>query len=170
MNQYNPFRVLSIALTTRGFGYAVIEGEHRLIAYGRKKVAGEKNIRTLAAVKKMIAKYLPNLLVLYDVNAKGIHRSPRIKRLHSHVVTMAKQHKLKTTEISRIEVQRLLLGDAGGTKHEVAELLARQFPDELASRLPPRRKWYDPEDGRIDIFDAVALVMASRLKETKRTV
>ena len=37
-------------------------------------------------------------------------------------------------------------------------MLAMQFPDELASRLPPKRKPWKSEDGRMDIFVAVALV------------
>ncbi|MEI6076398.1 MAG: hypothetical protein WCS94_12525 [Verrucomicrobiota bacterium] len=53
-----------------------------------------------------------------------------------------------------------MLGNEKGTKQELAELLARRFPDELASRLPPKRKvWMNPDD-RMDIFDAVALAVA----------
>jgi hypothetical protein len=42
----------------------------------------------------------------------------------------------------------------------MVELLARQFPDELASRLPPPRKSWTSEDARMDIFEAVGLVLA----------
>ena len=50
----------------------------------------------------------------------------------------------------------------------MAELLVMQFPDELASRLPPKRKTWESEDGRMDIFDAVALAVVSRMKYVKR--
>jgi hypothetical protein len=40
------------------------------------------------------------------------------------------------------------------------ETLAKQFPDELASRLPPKRKIYKSEDSRMDTFDAVGLAVA----------
>jgi hypothetical protein len=50
------------------------------------------------------------------------------------------------------------------TKQEMAELLAKQFPDELASQLPLKRKTWKSEDSRMDIFDAVALVVAFRIK------
>ena len=161
----SPFRILSIALTTGGFGYAVVEGENSLIVYGRKKFEDDKNIRSLVFIKKMIARYQPDILVLYDVNAKGIHRQPRIRELDRQVIKLAIRQNLKTTKISGIEVRRLLLGDPKGTKHDVAEHLAKQFPDELVGRLPPKRKWYNSEDGRMDIFDAVALAVSLRLNE-----
>jgi len=58
----------------------------------------------------------------------------------------------------------LLLGNPKGTKQEMAELLAKKFPDELASRLPPKRKPWKSEDKRMDIFDAVALAVAFRME------
>jgi hypothetical protein len=45
----------------------------------------------------------------------------------------------------------------------MAELLAKQFPDELASRLPPKRKAWTSEDARMDIFDAVGLAVVFRM-------
>jgi hypothetical protein len=63
----------------------------------------------------------------------------------------------------------LLLGNPKGTKQEMAEMLAGKFPDELASRLPPKRKPWKSEDSRMDIFEAVALALAIRLKKAKRT-
>jgi hypothetical protein len=167
MNQLSPFRILSIALTTGGFGYAVVEGENSLIVCGRKKLEGDnKSIRSLVFIKKMIARYQPDILVLYDVNAKGIHRQPRIRELDRQVIKLAIRQNLKTAKISGIEVRRLLLGDPKGTKHDVAEHLAKQFPDELVARMPPKRKWWNSEDGRMDIFDAVALAISLRLRKT----
>jgi hypothetical protein len=165
MNQFSPFRILSIALTTGGFGYAVVEGESSLIVYGRKKFQDDKSIRSLVFIKQMIARFRPDILVLYDVNAKGIHRQPRIKELDRQVIKLAIRQNLKTTKISGIEVRRSLLGDLNGTKHDVAERMAKEFPDELVGRLPPKRKWWNSEDGRMDIFDAVALAVVFRLKE-----
>jgi hypothetical protein len=76
MNHTSRFRILSIALTTRGFGYAVVEAENSLVAYGRKKVESNKNICSLGLVEKMIVRYRPDVLVLYDVNAKGVYCWP----------------------------------------------------------------------------------------------
>ena len=42
----------------------------------------------------------------------------------------------------------------------LAEMLAGKFPEELASRLPPKRRPWMSEDPRMDIFDAVGLAVA----------
>lgn len=172
MDQTSQFRILSIAPSTRGFGYAVLEGQSSLVAYGCKTVTTRKrykNDSSLALIEKMIVQYRPDVLVLYDVNAKGIIRQPRIKELHRVVVGLAKRHKLKMSKISGIEVRRVLLGDPKGTKHDIAELLAKRFPDELASRLPPKRKCGHTEDRRMDIFDASALAVTFLRKKGQTT-
>jgi hypothetical protein len=64
-------------------------------------------------------------------------------------------------------MRSLLLGNPKGTKQEMAEKLAKDFPDELASRLPPKRKLWKSEDSRMDIFDAIALAVVFRFKNVK---
>jgi hypothetical protein len=158
-----PKRIMSVALTSRGFGYAVLEGKNSLITCGNKTFDGDKNLRSLSRIEKMITSYKPDVLVLDDVNARGIPRALRIKKLHRKVVALAKERKLKTLGISGTKLRSMLLGDERGTKHAMAESLAKRFPDELASRLPPKRKHKtgDSEDVRMDMFDAVGLVVGS---------
>ena len=160
-------RILAVSLSSRDFGYAVMEGGNTLILYGKMIINQDKNIRVLAHVKKMIARNGPGVLVLHDVDAKGTYRDPRIKTLHRKVVELAKKHKTKVVKISGTELRDTLLGDPKGTKQEMAESLAKQFPDELATRLPPKRKAWTSEDARMDIFDAVGLAVVFWLKKPK---
>ena len=44
------------------------------------------------------------------------------------------------------------------TKHEIAQVLAKDFP-ELAPRLPPVRRIWMTEDCRMAIFDAASLAL-----------
>jgi hypothetical protein len=164
MDQSKQFRILAVSLSSRGFGYAVLQDDDWLIDYGNKRIDENKNVRVLGHIEKMIASKQPAVLVLHDVNAKGTHRDPRIKQLHRNVVGLAKKRKLATIKISGTELRRLLLGNATGTKHEMAELMVKQFPDELALRLPPKRKPWKSEDTRMDIFDAVELAVAFRMR------
>jgi len=153
MNQTSKFRLMSIAPSTRGFGYAVLEEQNSLVIYGCKTMRiGKryKNVGCIALIKKMIVQYRPDVLVLYDINAKGIRRQTRIKELHHLIVKLARQGKLKTSRISGIDARQAILGEPKGTKHDMAELLAKRFPDQLASRLPPKRKCGHTEDGRMD--------------------
>src|SRR5882672_655611 len=157
------FRILTVSLSSRGFGYAVME-ENTLVDYGKKGINKDKNAWSLDHIGKVIARNQPNVLVLQDVNAKGTHRAPRIKALHRKVVVLAKKRKIKVVKISGTELRRVLLGNETGTKQEMAEVLAKQFPDELASRLPPERKLWKSEDARMDIFEAVGLAVVFRAK------
>jgi Holliday junction resolvasome RuvABC endonuclease subunit len=163
----NQFRLLAIALTSRGLGYAVLEGEKSLIESSHTSVRKEdKNKQCLTKVEKLAAFYRPDALVLLDVMAKGSRRAPRIKRLHRSIIGLARKQKIKTEFVSGRQIRGLLLGDAKGRKHEVAEMLAKDFPDELASRLPPMRRAWESADSRMDIFDAVALAVAFRMRES----
>jgi Holliday junction resolvasome RuvABC endonuclease subunit len=159
-----PFRVLAVALTSRGLGYAVLEGETSLIESSRTSVRnGDKNRQCFAKVKKLTAFYRPDALILQDVTAKDSRRNPRIKALHREVMRLAAKHRLSVDLISEKQLRCLLLGNASGTKHEMAEMLTKHFTDELAFRLPPKRRPWQSEDSRMDIFDAVALAVAFRM-------
>ncbi len=159
-SQSNPSRILAVSLSTRGLGYAVVEGENGLVDFGKKRIAGDKNAGTIAAIEKLITRNQPNVLVLPEVNAKTTHRNTRIKKLHAKGVALAKKHKIRVVNISGKQLRIALLGCEEGTKHEMAELLAKQFPDELAKHLPPKRKAWKSEDARMDIFVAVGLATA----------
>jgi hypothetical protein len=60
----------------------------------------------------------------------------------------------------------MFFAEGQGTKHALAEMLAGRFPEELASRLPPKRRPWMSEDYRMDIFDAVALALTFWVKKT----
>jgi hypothetical protein len=155
-------RILAISLSTRGFGYAVTEGNDMIIACGNTRIYGDKNAGSLVAIEKIIVRYQPGLIVLQDV--KVARRDQRIKRLHNKILALAAKHKIKAAEISAKELRLALLGRENGTKHDLAEHLAKRFPDELASRLPPQRRAWMNADYRMDIFDAVGLAVAFGLK------
>jgi hypothetical protein len=172
MNQTTSkdFRILAIALSTGGFGFVVMEGQRMIIEFGRRVADGDKNVQSLAKLQKLLSFYRPDVLVLQDAEAKGSRRYPRIKTLNRQIKAMAEKHKIKVKLISGKQLRDLLLGNPRGTKQEMAEMLAAQFPDELAPRLPTKRKPWESEDSRMDIFDAVALAVVFRLKMVKRTV
>ena len=167
MNHRSPkhHRLLAIALSSRGLGYAVLEREKFLVEYGYTSVKGDKNRQCLAKIEKLIALYRPDVLVLQDATAKGSHRDPRIKTLNQQVIGAARKRRLTVTLISGRQLRSLLLGNAQGTKQEMAEMLVKHFPDELASRLPPKRRAWESADARMDIFDAVGLAVAFRMTE-----
>jgi Holliday junction resolvasome RuvABC endonuclease subunit len=156
------FRILAIAPSTRGFGFAVLEGQQTLVDWGVKSAAGNKNARCLTKVNEMIAHYRPEAMVLYDCTSKGSRRSARIRALSRQIAALASRQNMRVRLFSNEQVRRSFFEDGKGTKHALAELLAKRFPAELACRLPPARRAWMSEDYRMNIFDAVALAMAFR--------
>jgi hypothetical protein len=161
------FRIFAVSLSSRGFGYSVMESNNHLVDYGNKVVGKDKNAWSLVHIAKMITINRPNVLVPQSMKATGTPRASRIKHLHRSVVLLAKKHEVRVVETSRTELRNTLLGSQDATKHEIATLLAERFPDELESRLPPKRKAWASEDSRMDIFDAVALAVVFHDKSPK---
>jgi len=169
MNKIQPkhFRILAIAPSTRGFGFAVLEGQEMLVDWGVKTVKKNKNIRSLAKVKALIADYEPGVLVLEDALAKGSRRSPRIKALNLQIIELASTCNVKAKLFSRDQVMNTYIPRGQGTKHALAEIIVKKFSEQLGRQLPPKRKPWMSEDSQMNIFDAVALALVFRLKNKK---
>jgi GNAT superfamily N-acetyltransferase len=162
--QQKHFRILAVAPSSRGFGFAVLEGEQKLADWGLKIVSRDKNSSALTKVEDMLLHYGPGLVVLEDAVRKGSGRSPRIRALTTAIVALAKSRNVTVALFSRENVLRVFFPDGDGTKQALAEALAARFADELSSRLPPKRRPWTSEDSRRDIFMAVALALMFRLK------
>lgn len=161
----NHFRILAIAPSSRGFGFAVLEGEEKLVDWGVKSIKGDKNTGSIAKVVEMISHYQPGVIVFEDYSAKHSRRSARIRALGKKIIALAEIRNVTVVLFSREQVRQVFFADGLGTKYALAEMLAARFPEELASRLPPKRRPWMSEDYRMDIFDAVALALALRLRK-----
>jgi Holliday junction resolvasome RuvABC endonuclease subunit len=170
MNQtmLKKVRILAIAPSARGFGFAVMENQV-ILESGNKGAKGNKNLHSLFKIERLMKLFQPGVLVLQDVNAQGFCRAPRIKALHQQIIELADKRKCRVVLFSGKQLRMTLLGNVKATKHEIAEMLAQNFPLELAGKLPAKRRAWENENGRMDIFDAVALAVVFRSKKTKKT-
>jgi hypothetical protein len=151
-------RVLGIAPSAYGCGFAVMEGENTLADWGVKTVrGGDKNARCLSNVGNLMAHYRPNVIAIEDTSARGSRRSARIRALIEEIVTLAKDEKIKVKRCSRKKMNLDFLSNERGTKYALADYLAARFPKELTFRLPPKRRLWTSDACGMDIFDAVAL-------------
>jgi RNase H-fold protein (predicted Holliday junction resolvase) len=154
-------RLLAIAPSTRGFGFAVMEGHEILVDWGVKSFKENKNRQSLAKVKELMDHYQPEIIVLPQETTQPSRRSRRIHTLGASIIRVAKGRRVKIVVFSNEQVKQLLLEDREGNKHAVAETLAKRFPAELGSRLPPERRPWMSEDYRMGIFEAVGLVLCA---------
>lgn len=155
------FRILAIAPTTRGFGFAVLEGQETLADWGVRRIEGDhKNSQALMKVKELVMHYQPGAMVLQDASVKDSRRAPRIKTLTKRIIALAKSHKVDVKLITFKKTRQMFFADGKGTKHALAEILVNRFP-ELTAFLPPKRRPWASEDSHMGIFDAMALAVAS---------
>jgi len=169
MKKMSPkfFRILAIAPSTRGFGFAVLEGQEKLVDWGVKSIKKNKNIGAIAKVEEMIVRYRPDVIVLEDHLAKHSRRCARIQALSRGIIAMAKSRNVTVALFSRERVRRAFFADGQGTKHALAEILTAQFHEELNFQLPPKRQPWMSEDCRMVIFDSVALAYVKSLTPYK---
>lgn len=150
---------LAIFPSARGSGYAILEGSRSLVDWGVKGVNGSrKDAQSLQKIRELIAFYRPDVLVLADYKGEGSWRAKRIEDLIDTMTNLAAQEGVATMSFSRAEVRACFSHFGSTTKREIAETIARKFP-ELEPRLPPVRKIWMSEDTRMNIFNAVALGM-----------
>ncbi len=158
MKNVNPkgIRVLGIAPSSRGFGFAVLAGKNTLVDWGVKAVkGGRKNERCLSHAGNLIAHYRPNVLAIEDT--QGSRRGSRVQALIEEIVVLATQEQIRVRQFSRTQVNLGMFQEEHGTKQALAEHIAARFPEELGFRLPRKRRLWTSEDYQMDIFQAVAL-------------
>jgi Holliday junction resolvasome RuvABC endonuclease subunit len=150
--------VLAIDPAPRGFGYALFEGPQKPLDWGITEIRFQKNKRSFKHIKKLITYYHPDLVILEEPAGKGSRRCRRVEKLIDQVSLFAKLQKIPVQKYSRDRVREVFSMFGVRTKHEIAIKISEWLPV-LSSRMPPKRKPWMSEDRRMNIFDAVALVL-----------
>src|SRR6266481_7687487 len=98
--------VLAIDPSTRGFGFAVLEGPDRLIDWGVKETKANKNAKSLKLIEDLIDRYQPSVIVVEDYAGKGSRRCRRVRELIEDISKLALIRKIKVRSFSRIKVKQ----------------------------------------------------------------
>lgn len=159
IRRITDIRILSIAPSTWGFGFALLDGK-RLVICGVKKilVKGDEN-RNRECVKRLgdlIDRWQPRILTIEDANAKGSRRRPRIRALVLQIAGLAANRRLNVALLPRRKMMRNFFDQNRASKYRLAKHLAESYPEELGHRLPPERREWESERFSMDMFDAVA--------------
>ncbi len=160
-------RVLALYPSASGFGYAVFEGPREPIAYGVKVIETDKSKQSMRDMKTMIEAYRPDFVILEDYLGEGSRKSKRVQILIETIISFVHMKGVKTRCYSRSKIRGTFLKYDAFTKQEIAEAIAREFP-EFEPQLPPKRSIYRPESARMSIFDATALAMTHYFFESEK--
>src|SRR5579862_2594872 len=135
-----PPRVLAIDPTSRGFGFAVLEGPATLVDWGVRSVPENREVTFVTKLRELVVLYQSDVLVLEDCRTQSSRRRMRVRKLLDEVVRVTKEAGLFTQRVAVHDVRGLFATDGSATtKDAIASAVAEHFP-ELASRLPPKRK------------------------------
>src|SRR5947199_4228595 len=121
-------RVLAIDPSTRGFGFAVLEGPERLVDWGVKETKVNKNAKSLTLIDDLIGRYEPNMIVVEDYEGKGSRRCDRIGELINDISKLASKRKIRTRSFSRAKVKQAFFESGALNKYEIANAIAKRFP------------------------------------------
>jgi Holliday junction resolvasome RuvABC endonuclease subunit len=163
------FRILALCPSPRGLGFAVLETGEKLVDWGVRSGKRDKRERTVAHFQELVSVYRPGIIVGESFSERS-RRSPRSLELSQEIKLLAERAGIKVASFSRARVKKALSIDTEATKHEVAVMLAKRFPQELGSRLPPKRKPWTSEDARMDIFESVGLALAYLTKASRKAI
>lgn len=151
--------VLGLHPTVAGMGWVLATSPLSLVDWGIVYPGSNKNAKALRRAEYLIKTFSPSVIVMRHAAGTSRKRVKRIQSLMNSVKHLAKRNGIEFKVYSAGEVKGRFERFGVATRHEIAAFLAANIP-ELASRLPPKRKPWLPEDTRLGLFDAMAIVIA----------
>jgi hypothetical protein len=156
------YRILGLEVRPRITGFAVLEEPARLLDCGtRKHRVGNHQLASVTARKTnaLLDLYFPSVVVARARSVRFRKARRRIAAIVRIVRRETRKHPVRFHIIDATAVRRFFALRGCASKHDVAALLARWFP-ELSWKLPPTRKTWKSEDHRMVVFDATATALA----------
>jgi len=149
--------VLAIYPFSRGFAFVLFEGPESPFDWGVREIKEKhKNTKTVDAIKKLIDRYRPEVLVIEDTNSRASRRTSRIRKLYRMLAHLAIAEYVDVRRCPREEVTKYFASVGARTKYEIAKAISMQIPA-FTHRMPVFRRPWMSEDPRQSLFDAAAL-------------
>jgi len=160
MTKAPPPKGLTLAIhpTHRGFGWVAFEGPFSPYDWGLVFTKRDKNAECLRRIEAMIARFLPDTLVLEVFDRRPAARAGRIRRLCQAIASLAADRGVEVAIYSRGDVRTCFANVGAGTRQEIAEAVVRHV-DAFRHQLPDKRRPWESENLRMAIFAAAALVL-----------
>ena len=160
MNHHSDPRILAIEVRRNRFGYVLFEGPTRLLDWGASAVSPKLGRRAaLQAARKRVTplfrRCLPAAAIVKRPRHTKTGKSSTTGPILGIVLREAATLQIPVHFVSRKEKLHAFRAFRAHSKDDVAENLARMFP-ELDAKLPPRRGKWGTERPRMVIFDALA--------------
>ena len=150
---------LAVHPTSRGMGWIIFEGPFAPHDWGHVTARkGDKNATCLGHIEKLVARFVPETLVLEAFEKRGSARADRIGRLGRAIVALAQELRIEVAIYTRGDVKGCFASVGASTRQQIAEAIARHFIP-LRHRVPKARKPWEADPPRMALFSAAALVL-----------
>jgi hypothetical protein len=159
--------VMGIYPRTGCFGYAVFHGPSIIHRWGVKHTRGNNNGDNIFKLDELVSQFMPDIVVLEDFAGEGSRRAERIENLIEGIAKLVEGKGITVCRHSRSMIRQCFSELGVWTKFEIAQAIAKALP-ELLPQLPAKKKIWLPEDPRMAIFDATALVFTHQFFETQK--
>lgn len=161
-------RILAIDLRGQLFGFAVLEGSKTLLDWGRKpfrECAQNDGMAACRKITKLLAFFMPSIIVLKYACGRSDQEPTIKKNIVEAIRREAESRSIELVVLKRKDIHIAFRQSRGVSKYKIAGLVAEMFPD-LAWKLPPNRKNWQPEHHNMPIFDAISLAIAYLLGQS----
>lgn len=146
-----------------GIGFAVMDNPTSVRASGFRYINAQELTSYIEGIRALITYYQPTHIILESETSRRQHRGTKMLRVFEE---LEREITFPILHYSRRDIRRHF-GEKD--KHEIACMIAEQFP-EYIDQIPKRRSSIDgAESPRISEFDALSLgITHFALNESKR--
>lgn len=141
----------------RGIGYAVMDHQGGLKAFGLSYVQPASNHKAKERIDALIKKHNPAALVTRGFGERG---QGRIHELVSWITKWAEDNDLPISHVSRQDIRAAFEPQGAYSKYQISRVLQTKFPALIPYAYPKRKRWED-EHQSTGIFDVVALALVA---------
>jgi hypothetical protein len=158
----HDLRLLGIAIRAPWLGFAELDAHTHLLDWGmifyQRRTANE-----LRSAKKrlnaILARTNPAFIVLVLPGLKANERVPSVRSIVRSLRAAASSRSIQIVPLHRSAIRAAFAPCRVRSKYQIAVALARAFP-EVSQKLPPVPKFWEKEDSKMALFDALAGVVA----------
>jgi hypothetical protein len=130
-----------------------------LLDFGVSGYASPRNSVEAAVTKRIVpllSLYVPSVVIVSRRKADASKPDPKLGPIVKTIKREARRRLIKLRSLSTRRVRRVFYENGFNTKYEIATALSESF-DDLAWKLPSRRKPWQSEHYNMLIFDAASL-------------
>lgn len=153
----NPL-VVTLYPNALGMGYVISETPKELINYGIARIRPLTKDKYIKRLFRFIKEYKPTLILLRGYSDTDNRISKRVVKVIDAFEEEARKMDLPIHKYSRDVIKEVFSQFEGNSKYGISKTITSWYP-ELKRFMPDIRVYPNPENYRMGIFDAFALML-----------